>query len=51
MALGIPMIVPHAAIAIGLALTALVALIAAASHIGRMALPEPGLKPGRDRET
>ena len=46
MALGIPMVVPHAAIAIGLAATALVALVAALGHARRMIGPDVG----RDRE-
>ena len=43
MALGIPMVVPHAAIAIGLAAAALVALLLALGQAGRII--------GRDRET
>lgn len=42
MALGIPMVVPHAAIAIGLAATALVALVAALGHARRMIGPDVG---------
>ena len=42
MALGIPMVVPHAAIAIGLAVTALVALLLALGQTRRMMVPDSG---------
>ncbi|MEM7444991.1 MAG: TRAP transporter small permease subunit [Pseudomonadota bacterium] len=42
MALGIPMVVPHAAIAIGLAATALVALLLAFGQVRRIMVPDSG---------
>lgn len=50
MALGIPMVVPHAAIAIGLAATGLVALIAAAGHARLLVIPTTGPEAGGDRD-